>query len=117
MAAVAAGIAVVAAVVLYRQVDPESSGLFPRCLFEWATGLKCPGCGSQRAIHQLLNGNVLKALQYNALVVAAIPYLSLGGALRLCKSRLYDKLYRGTAVQAALAVIVCFWVLRNVFGF
>lgn len=105
------------AVVIYKRIDPETSALFPRCPFLSLTGLKCPGCGSQRAIHQLLNGNIIKALQYNALMVTAIPYMIFGAVSFLCKKGLYDKFYRGKAVWVVMVLIVVFWVFRNIFDF
>src|SRR5688572_26415576 len=45
--------------LLYFYVNPSTSVLFPRCLFFSITSLHCPGCGSQRAIHELLHGNIL----------------------------------------------------------
>lgn len=41
---------------------------FP-CLFRRLTGLYCPGCGGTRALRYLLQGQVMKSLYYNPLVV------------------------------------------------
>ena len=71
MLAVAA--VVVAGVVIYSTFDPSASRWFPRCPFLMLTGLKCPGCGTQRAIHALLHGDVLSALRFNALLPVIIP--------------------------------------------
>ena len=43
--------------------NPEESSFFPPCLFHSATGLKCPGCGSQRAIYLLLHGRFADSLR------------------------------------------------------
>ncbi len=64
----------VAVLLLYFQ-DPQSSSLFPPCPFHFFTGLYCPGCGSLRAAHQLLHGNILAALDYNIMLVAFAPFL------------------------------------------
>ena len=48
--------------------DPVSAGFFPVCPFYQATGLACPGCGLTRGFHALFHGDVLGALDYNALV-------------------------------------------------
>ncbi len=66
-----------AMVVLYAAVDPQSTPLFPRCAFLDSTGYPCPGCGSQRAIHSLLNLDLLTAFGYNPLVVMGIPTIGL----------------------------------------
>lgn len=56
--------------------DPSSSGVFPHCFFHDLTGLHCPGCGTARAMHNLVHGRILTALGYNLLAVAAVPFLS-----------------------------------------
>ena len=58
-------IAAAALIAAYYRLGPES-GLYPRCMFRQLTGLDCPGCGSQRAIHALLHGHVAEAWGYNA---------------------------------------------------
>jgi len=53
--------------------EPGRHGFYPRCLLHQTTGLLCPGCGSLRAMHQLLHGRVLEAIHLNALFVLAFP--------------------------------------------
>ena len=50
-------------------LSPSESGHYLPCLFHQWTGLYCPGCGGQRAVHALLHGQVGQALQANLLVV------------------------------------------------
>lgn len=113
--------AVLAVLFLYARFDPAESVFFPKCIFHSLTGLECPGCGSQRAIYQLLNGHITEALRYNALAVIAIPYILAGiilhsGIIHGPKAdSAKRRLYSGTAVYIALAVIVAFWILRNIF--
>ncbi len=54
-------------------VDPRTARLAPVCPLHYATGLHCPGCGTGRALHALVHGDVVRALRMNALAVAAIP--------------------------------------------
>src|SRR5690348_15182815 len=56
--------------------DPSQSALYPLCYFHRLTGLWCPGCGSLRALHQLLHGNLSAALHYNALLVLSLPLIA-----------------------------------------
>lgn len=108
-----------AALFVYTRLDPAEYKWFPKCLFYSLTGLQCPGCGSQRAIHALLNGDFPAAVRYNVLTVAAIPYLGLGLILfslpRLSPfwTKVKDKLYHGNAVCVILAIILVFWLVRN----
>ena len=60
---------------LIKTVNPTSSGWFPQCPFYALTGLSCPGCGATRGMHQLLNGDVSAALDYNALLVLFVPLI------------------------------------------
>ena len=53
--------------------DPARYGFYPPCFLRVVTGLNCPGCGSLRAIHQLLHGHVLEAARLNLLLVLSIP--------------------------------------------
>lgn len=54
--------------------NPARHGFYPFCVFYKTTGLLCPGCGSLRAIHQLLHGNLVEALRLNAFFVLALPF-------------------------------------------
>ena len=63
-----------AAAILYS-FDPSHFGFYPTCAFYKTTGLFCPGCGSLRAIHQLLHGHVLEALRFNSLLIVSTPFV------------------------------------------
>lgn len=106
--------------VTYKYLDPSVVPIFPRCPFRLLTGYLCPGCGSQRAIHHLLNLDLPGAWRMNPLLVIALPYLLLGLILKPLSrhngrgTRLYDQLYGYRASVAALVVIVLFWIGRNI---
>ena len=70
--------------VVYFVFDPTTTRLFPKCAFYALTGFKCPGCGSQRAIHALLHADVLAAIRYNALLVFSLPFIALLLTNRYC---------------------------------
>ena len=95
-----------------------SEHLFPKCLFHAATGLHCPGCGSQRAIHNLLRGNIAAALHFNLLVVVALPIVLVGyvrWTLSLYRSR-WQITWRAPAIWiwTFLAGILLFAIFRNI---
>lgn len=48
--------------------DPTKAGFFPVCPLYSLTGFACPGCGLTRGFHALFHGDVLTALDYNALL-------------------------------------------------
>ncbi len=103
---------------LYWTFNPEQAP-FPKCPFLWLTGLKCPGCGSQRALHSLLHLQIGQAFRYNAAMLLLAPVLLLLLASDLLRRRI-PALYR-IAHSPALAwglviFILLWWILRNVFG-
>ena len=67
--AVATILIVAAIIVVYYLFNPAQYSFFPRCPSKLITGYDCPGCGTQRAFHALLNGNIAEALHYNATFV------------------------------------------------
>lgn len=103
-------------VAAYFILDPASSGIFPRCPFLTVTGWQCPGCGSQRAIHCLLHGDITGAWGYNAMLVASLPLIGLLMAGELTRRR-YPKFYASIHSRwliAVLAIIViAWWIGRN----
>src|SRR6266550_1487519 len=65
----------VACVAVLYFFNPAEHGFYPSCLFYKTTGLLCPGCGTLRAVHQLLHGHIAAAFRLNALFVLSIPVL------------------------------------------
>jgi hypothetical protein len=53
--------------------DPATSSFYPPCLFKTFLGMQCPGCGSLRAAHQLLRGNLAAAWALNKPLLIALP--------------------------------------------
>ena len=116
---VCAGLIVLGIIAVYLIFDPTQSDLFPKCPFMMLTGLKCPGCGSQRVIHALLNGDVAAAWDHNAFMVAMLPLIVLYLLSEIFRTR-FNGLYRVLnsiwAVGAVFVVVMLWWILRNVFG-
>lgn len=48
--------------------DPARANFFPVCPLYSFTGFACPGCGLTRGFHALFHGDILTALDYNALI-------------------------------------------------
>lgn len=111
------GLAFVAAVVLYV-LDPREPGNYPVCPFLGLTGYHCPGCGTLRALHQLLYGNPMSALGYNLLTVLSLPFLGytfVVGALRAFRMPAPASVFINSKLIWGLVFgIVAFWVLRNI---
>jgi Protein of unknown function (DUF2752) len=104
-----------AALVLYF-FDPARVAIYPVCIFHRLTGLDCPGCGSLRALHQLLHGNLGEAVRFNAFLIASLPIFAWFG-YRLVWSEITHQ--RPAAIRPIwlwlfLAAWLAFGVLRNV---
>ncbi len=112
-------VALVAMAMIYFLFDPASTRLFPKCAFFSLTGLKCPGCGSQRAMHALLHADVWAAFRYNALLVVSLPIVALlllASLWRKRYPRFYAALNSTTIITATAIIIVLWWLLRNIFN-
>ncbi len=107
-------------IVVYTVFDPTGNAYFPKCPFRMLTGLECPGCGAQRAVHCLLHFDIPGALSHNALLVLSIPYLVTGFVFDMRRSegenavRWRKRLFGTTAIWIIFAVIVAFCILRNI---
>jgi hypothetical protein len=87
--------------------NPETAGLFPPCPSRWLTGLSCPGCGTLRALHHLLNGNLMIALGFNPLMIASLPLL---GWMWFRPAWMFQR----WAPWTVFTVLLAYGVLRNV---
>lgn len=106
-----------AALALLYAAVPGQSGLFPPCPLHALTGLYCPGCGTTRALHELVHGHVGAALRLNVLMMAALPFLLYAAVSYLSYAfrgrRLPTVHLSGRTIWALGIVIVLFGVLRN----
>lgn len=110
-------VAAIMGVAIYFFYDPSSSQFFPKCFFKQITGYDCPGCGSQRAIHCLLHGDLAGVWQYNAALFVAIPVIMLYGYAELRPHKcvkLNTFLFSTPAVCSLVGALCLWWVLRNV---
>src|SRR4051794_13866197 len=65
----AAGVTVAAAAAAVgAYYDPSQVNFFPVCPLFRLTGYACPGCGLTRGFHALFHGDVLTAMDFNALI-------------------------------------------------
>jgi len=106
-----------AALAVVYHWNPESAGFFPACPIRALTGYYCPGCGSTRALHQLLHGNIAAAFSYNPLFVLAMPlvaYWIITEVILLFGGRLPRITVPVKVMWLALGVVIAFGVLRNI---
>lgn len=110
------------AIYIYSHIHPSSSPLFPKCPFLMLTGMKCPGCGSQRALHALLHADIKTAFSYNPLLLLSIPYVILLVGVRIYQlfnpySTLILKVQKNLYIWMFFAIAMIFFVARNIFNF
>ena len=98
--------------------DPLESSFFPPCVFFVSTGWLCPGCGSTRMLHELLNGHLVRAFSLNPATFLLLPILSYefsGRWAAYCFGASLPRLAPPSwLVRTALFAYLCFWMLRNV---
>ena len=103
---------------IYANYDPSELP-FPKCLIFWTTGVKCPGCGSQRALHSLLQGDIAGAFHFNAALILLLPLLLLLVLAYFLRDK-FPRLYRFTYkpyLSWGLLIFILLWTLfRNLFG-
>ena len=109
---IAAGLGVLALTAgAVARVDPATPGTYPACPFAALTGLACPGCGSLRALHDLVHGAPLAALDHNALFVVVLVTAVLLSGRGLVRPA--ARAVRPRLPYAALVLLALWTVLRN----
>ena len=110
------GITIIALIFLYV-LDPSSSFIYPPCPFHALTGYYCPGCGSLRALHQLLHGHLSKAFGLNPLMVLLLPFVGCSLLSYIFDGIMEKPLPRvfipAIYIWVLLGVILSFCILRN----
>ena len=105
--------------IIFYQFNPVESSFFIPCPFHYLTGLHCPGCGSQRALHQLVHFNIWGAFRYNPLLVLTLPLIiwglgtSLYNFIYRTKHRV-NLFYNNRFLYAFFGIVILFWILRNI---
>lgn len=106
-----------AALLYLRLFNPVGSGLYPPCIFYKATGLYCPGCGSTRALYQLVHGHPAAAFAMNPLLVLALPFIAywlLSHALVALRGRGLPRIFvNPTIIKLLFWLVVLFGIVRN----
>jgi Protein of unknown function (DUF2752) len=106
-----------APIILLRVFDPATSGIFPPCPIRYLTGLYCPGCGSLRAMHALLHGELARAWAMNPLMIVMLPFVTYGlvsaALLELRGNGLPEVMLPAKWIRAFCVVVVLYAVARN----
>lgn len=108
----------VALVCIYYLIDPSKSSMFLTCPLKAVSGYDCPGCGVQRAFHELLHFRFLEAFKYNPLFVLSIPVLVIVLLMKSFGSErlqtIINNFFKSRFLIFSLLIIVLvFLLLRN----
>lgn len=110
------GLAIILSLFFYY--NPLEHNFFPKCPIYTYTGTHCPGCGSQRAIHQILQGNLAEGFKHNLLIlllIAVLIYDVLIHFLNTFLNRNFSNLlHKPITTIVILFLVVAFWILRNI---
>ena len=110
-------LAIATALTIVYLVDPRQPGLYPVCPFLGLTGCYCPGCGTLRALNQLMHGNFLAALGYNPYTILALPVIAYSfatGGLRAYGLPAPPRIFiPSPLIWALLVAVLAFWLVRN----
>lgn len=116
-------VAVFAATAIYvlAVVSPAEANFYPGCTFHEGTGFHCPGCGTTRGLHALLNGRLEQAAAYNALMFLFLPILIISVVRSLWSWAWGEAPAREASSRPRIrwmpyligGVLLTFWILRN----
>lgn len=107
---------------LYFNFNPATVSFFPKCPSYSLLGFYCAGCGSQRAVHQLLHARIGTAADYNLLAIIYSPLLLayfaewlLHKYTSVIKTLQVRKLFHQPwFVYCTLVLVVLFTIVRNI---
>lgn len=97
--------------------NPTTVNFFPVCPLYSMTGIACPGCGLTRGFHALFHGDVITALDFNAMLplyAAFFGYLFISLLLYAFRGKgLSTKIFTMKWAYSFIGVAFVFTVLRN----
>ena len=107
--------------IVFYFLDPARYLFIPKCPFKLLTGLSCPGCGFQRALHAFLHGHFAEAIGYNWFLIASLPY-----AIALILTNFFlphdigwkwnKILEHRYVIYTYIALFFIWWITRNILG-
>ncbi|WP_117880339.1 DUF2752 domain-containing protein [Aureibaculum luteum] len=104
--------------LFYFSGTPNQFNFLLKCPLYNTTGIYCPGCGSQRAFHNLFHGNFLEALHNNIMlllgIIALIYHYGIQLSNHFFKTRAKSIFSNKKIRFWILGIFLLFWILRNI---
>lgn len=114
----AGAVALIAGSAAVAYFDPSKGNFFPVCPLFAITGFACPGCGLTRGFHALFHGDIITAVDFNALIpVWAVIFGYVFVSLLMLAIRGRGLVMWPTEPRfmwAFMMVLLVFGVLRNI---
>ena len=106
------------AVIRYFYVNnpAKNDTPFAICMTKRIANIDCPGCGGQRAFHQLLHGNFIEAGQLNIFIYFFAPllaYIFFSFALKPFNINFPDIDISSKGLLITLIIFIVFTLFRN----
>ncbi len=114
---VIAVIATAAVIVVLALGNPASESWFLKCPLYQTTGIQCPLCGSQRALHEMAHGHIATAWNYNPALWVFILYLLFVASghfsPRIRQSKTYQWWSGDKGIFTVIGLLLLWGVVRN----
>jgi hypothetical protein len=101
----------------YLNNPAQNTSPFAICMTKRIANIDCPGCGGQRAFHQLLNGHLIAAGKLNIFIYFFAPllaYIFFSFALKPFNINFPDIDISLKGLLIILIIFIVFTVLRNI---
>lgn len=103
--------------LFYFIINPSEVNFMPRCPLYSTTGVYCPGCGSQRALHDFLHLDLTGVIRHNVLfllgILVLLYHFFVESMQAFTKKKVTNVLYHPKTPFIFLVIILIYWVLRN----
>jgi len=103
---------------IYFTINPNEVDFMLKCPLYKTTGVYCPGCGSQRAVHHLLHFEFIRAANNNILLLVGLVSATYHYGISFINTyfnKNYKSIFDTTRnLLIVLFITIIFWILRNI---
>ncbi len=103
--------------ITLNSFPPSTNSFYPQCPIYTFLHIRCPGCGSTRALAALLTGHIADALRLNALTTCLFPVTVVAAVRHSLRTDTANRPLNPTARRITLSLgfgtAALFTVVRN----